>query len=588
MALLAERTGRRYHARRLHRGIPEAERVLVVMGSGGETAAGDRRLAERARRACRRGAGAAVPAVSRAGARRRAARDRAPHRRPRPDEGARLDRRAALPRHGRRADRVVRGRRAGGDAAGSSAAATGCPRRSSRRAWSPACSPSWPESGRGAGSRSASPTTSPARASTTTRRSTSSRPRRCARSSSASARTGRSARTRTRSRSSADEGLHAQGYFVYDSKKSGSQTVSHLRFGPQPIRAPYLVQQAGFVGCHQFGLLDRVDVLGRRGGRRDAAAQLPAPAGRGVGCAVAPGAGADPRQAHRRVRDRRRPDRARGRPRRPDQHRPADLLLRPLRRAAARAGDRADQGGDREDLRPPRRRGGRAQPGRGRPRARRPAPGRRARAGDGDPRAAAGRARARARVRSHRHGRDAGRPGRRPAGQRAAGGRHVPERHGGLREAQHLGAGRGLGLRPLHPVRQLQLRLPAQRDPLDVLRPGPPGGRTGRVPVGSARSRRPARRPLHAAGLRRGLHRLRAVRRGVPGRRAGRPGSQGDQPRRRASRWSPPSARTSRSSRRCPRATGRGSTSAPCAAPSSWSRCSSSPAPARAAARRRT
>jgi len=45
-------------------------------------------------------------------------------------------------------------------------------------------------------------------------------------------------------------------------KKSGSQTVSHLRFGPQPIRAPYLVQQASFVGCHHFGLLDRVDVLG--------------------------------------------------------------------------------------------------------------------------------------------------------------------------------------------------------------------------------------------------------------------------------------------------------------------------------------
>ncbi len=59
----------------------------------------------------------------------------------------------------------------------------------------------------------------------------------------------------------AEENLNAQGYFVYDSKKSGSQTVSHLRFGPQPIRAPYLVQQAGFVGCHQFGLLDRVDVL---------------------------------------------------------------------------------------------------------------------------------------------------------------------------------------------------------------------------------------------------------------------------------------------------------------------------------------
>ena len=61
----------------------------------------------------------------------------------------------------------------------------------------------------------------------------------------------------------ADEQVHAQGYFVYDSKKSGSQTVSHLRFGPEPIRAPYLVRQAGFVGCHHFGLLDRVDVLSR-------------------------------------------------------------------------------------------------------------------------------------------------------------------------------------------------------------------------------------------------------------------------------------------------------------------------------------
>jgi len=61
----------------------------------------------------------------------------------------------------------------------------------------------------------------------------------------------------------AEENLNAQGYFVYDSKKSGSQTVSHLRFGPQPIRAPYLVQHASFIGCHHFGLLDQLDVLGR-------------------------------------------------------------------------------------------------------------------------------------------------------------------------------------------------------------------------------------------------------------------------------------------------------------------------------------
>ncbi|MFO7592219.1 MAG: pyruvate:ferredoxin (flavodoxin) oxidoreductase [Acidimicrobiia bacterium] len=54
---------------------------------------------------------------------------------------------------------------------------------------------------------------------------------------------------------------HAQGYFVYDSKKSGAMTVSHLRFDDEPIRSTYLVRDADFVACHQFGLLDRVDVL---------------------------------------------------------------------------------------------------------------------------------------------------------------------------------------------------------------------------------------------------------------------------------------------------------------------------------------
>jgi len=52
-----------------------------------------------------------------------------------------------------------------------------------------------------------------------------------------------------------------QGYFVYDSKKSGASTISHLRFGPRPIRSPYLIKQAGFVACHQFGFLDKMDVL---------------------------------------------------------------------------------------------------------------------------------------------------------------------------------------------------------------------------------------------------------------------------------------------------------------------------------------
>ncbi len=59
----------------------------------------------------------------------------------------------------------------------------------------------------------------------------------------------------------------AQGYFVYDSKKSGSRTVSHLRFGPKPITAPYLVNAAGFIGVHHWSILERVDVLkmARRG-----------------------------------------------------------------------------------------------------------------------------------------------------------------------------------------------------------------------------------------------------------------------------------------------------------------------------------
>ena len=54
---------------------------------------------------------------------------------------------------------------------------------------------------------------------------------------------------------------YAQGYFVYDSKKSGAITVSHLRFGPDPIRSTYLVEKAGFVACHQPGFLGKYDML---------------------------------------------------------------------------------------------------------------------------------------------------------------------------------------------------------------------------------------------------------------------------------------------------------------------------------------
>ncbi|MCA9244963.1 MAG: pyruvate:ferredoxin (flavodoxin) oxidoreductase, partial [Phycisphaerales bacterium] len=54
---------------------------------------------------------------------------------------------------------------------------------------------------------------------------------------------------------------YAQGYFVYDSKKSGAMTISHLRFGPKPIHAPYLIKRASFVACHQWEFLEKYEVL---------------------------------------------------------------------------------------------------------------------------------------------------------------------------------------------------------------------------------------------------------------------------------------------------------------------------------------
>lgn len=55
--------------------------------------------------------------------------------------------------------------------------------------------------------------------------------------------------------------MYSQGYFVYDSKKAGSVTVSHLRFSPRPINSSYLIERANFVACHQFNFLERIDVL---------------------------------------------------------------------------------------------------------------------------------------------------------------------------------------------------------------------------------------------------------------------------------------------------------------------------------------
>ena len=141
-----------------------------------------------------------------------------------------------------------------------------------------------------------------------------------------------------------DAGLHAQGYFVYNSHKSGAQTISHLRFGPRAIHAPYLIQQASFIGCHQFQFIARHDVLRLAApgatvllnapyGPDEIWDQLPRPTQLRI---IEPATAA---VCHRRLARR-----AGGRAARAGQHRAADLLLRALGCAAARPGDRPHQG----------------------------------------------------------------------------------------------------------------------------------------------------------------------------------------------------------------------------------------------------
>ena len=155
--------------------------------------------------------------------------------------------------------------------------------------------------------------------------------------------------------------LFAQGYFVYDSKKSGSVTVSHLRFGPEPIRSTYLIEDADFVACHQFGLLEKMPVLDRA--KPGATFLLNSPYGPDELWDRLPvgGAGPDHRQGARRLDDRRPPGGQGERARRPDQHGDAAVLLRPGRRHPDRGGDRPHQGVRRGRLRAARRSDRRAQ-----------------------------------------------------------------------------------------------------------------------------------------------------------------------------------------------------------------------------------
>jgi Pyruvate/2-oxoacid:ferredoxin oxidoreductase gamma subunit len=131
---------------------------------------------------------------------------------------------------------------------------------------------------------------------------------------------------------------YAQGYFVYDSKKSGAITISHLRFGPKPIRSTYLITQANFVACHQPVFLERMNVaeclvpggtllLNSPNKSEDVWKSLPVET---------------QRDSSRRRRSSTRLTRC-GRPRRrhgaAHQHRDANLFLLRVRRVAARRSD---------------------------------------------------------------------------------------------------------------------------------------------------------------------------------------------------------------------------------------------------------
>ena len=143
--------------------------------------------------------------------------------------------------------------------------------------------------------------------------------------------------------------LFAQGYFVYDSKKSGSVTVSHLRFGPEPIRSTYLIDDADFVACHQFGLLEKLKILEHA--RPGATFLLNSPWSADEVWDHLPMEVQEEliaKHIDMWVID---ADRvaARCADGQPHQHGHAAVLLRPLRRAPRRRGDRPDQGVRREE-----------------------------------------------------------------------------------------------------------------------------------------------------------------------------------------------------------------------------------------------
>jgi pyruvate-ferredoxin/flavodoxin oxidoreductase len=154
---------------------------------------------------------------------------------------------------------------------------------------------------------------------------------------------------------------YSQGYFVYDSRKAGSVTTSHVRFSPRPIKGSYLVHRANFVACHQFHFLERIDMLSMA--EPGATFLLNR---RGLGSFADRSSAANHRQEAQVLCGRRFPRRPRGQHGRSHQHGDADLLLQACEGPSARRSDRPYQGVDQEDVRQEGRREGHRAEQRGR------------------------------------------------------------------------------------------------------------------------------------------------------------------------------------------------------------------------------
>ena len=240
---------------------------------------------------------------------------------------------------------------------------------------------------------------------------------------------------------------------------------------PTPIRSTYLVENADFVACHQFGLRAHQRPRLRARGRHPPP-ECSIRSGRGVGPPPAGGPAAGDRQGPHGVERRCESYRARGRPGRTHQHRHAAVLLRPLECHRPRDRRSPGQGEHREGVQASRPHGRGAQPRGGRQGPARDASRRAPHVGRlGAPHAACRRGRG-SRLRSRRDGADARRRGRSPAGQRPPRGRHVPDRDRPVGEAQPGRCHPGVGRRPVHRLRQVRDRVPACRHPDE----GVPGG----------------------------------------------------------------------------------------------------------------